>query len=97
MISRQSGYLKSVDVKAVLSTIRIMAEVDPKVAFGIRLRQLREKRGVSQEQLAQMVGMDRSYVGSVERGERNVSLENICKLAAGLAVAPARLLESADA
>ena len=49
-------------------------------------------RGLTQEGLAEKVGLDRSYVGSVERGERNVSLENIGKLAATLRVPPSDLL-----
>ena len=71
-----------------------MAKSDPKRAFGRRLRQLREAGEMSQEQLAQVVGLDRSYVGSVERGERNISLENIHKLASGLNVKPSQLLEA---
>lgn len=57
--------------------------------FGARVRELRHERGLSQEQLAHVSGLDRSYVGQVERGERNITLENIHKLAAGLQV-PAR-------
>jgi transcriptional regulator with XRE-family HTH domain len=48
--------------------------------------------GLSQERLALVVGLDRSYVGSVERGERNVALVNICKIAAGLEVDPCELV-----
>jgi transcriptional regulator with XRE-family HTH domain len=56
------------------------------VRFGNRVRELRKKKGLSQEGLALEAGLDRSYVGGVERGERNVSLENIAKLAAALGV-----------
>ncbi len=62
-----------------------------KSAFGYRLRELRRTRGWSQEEFALRVGLDRSYVGGVERGERNVSLENICLLAAALEISPAEL------
>jgi transcriptional regulator with XRE-family HTH domain len=48
---------------------------------------------MSQEQLAQKAGIDRSYVGGVERGERNISLDNIAKLAAALKVPPRLLFE----
>lgn len=66
---------------------------DCKMLFGKRLRELRLHARLSQEQLAVRADLDRSYVGSVERGERNISLENICKLAAAIGVAPARFLE----
>jgi transcriptional regulator with XRE-family HTH domain len=69
-----------------------MADGDVKVLFGRRVRQLRLERGVSQEAFAHQVRIDRSYYGSIERGERNVSLENICLIAGGLGVPPAELL-----
>ncbi len=70
-----------------------MADGDVKVLFGRRVRQLRKERGVSQEAFAHQIEIDRSYFGSIERGERNVSLENICLIAAGLGVPPAELLK----
>jgi transcriptional regulator with XRE-family HTH domain len=66
---------------------------DVKESFGRRVRALRKARGLSQEGLAHIVGLDRSYVGGVERGERNISLENICLLAQALKVPPSSLLE----
>lgn len=69
-----------------------MAKWDVKIAFGRRLRQLRHAKGWSQEHLAIVVGLDRSYVGSVERGERNVSLENIWRLAHALQVPASELM-----
>jgi transcriptional regulator with XRE-family HTH domain len=60
--------------------------------FGQRVRERRLALGWSQEQLAEVVGLHWTYVGSVERGERNVSLQNICKLAAALEVDPAELV-----
>lgn len=61
------------------------------MAFGERVRQLRRKAAVSQEELASLAGLDRSYIGGVERGERNVSLLNIHKIAKALKVRPEAL------
>lgn len=62
-------------------------------AFGSRIRNLREARGLSQESLAAACGLHRTYVGSVERGERNPGLENIVRFAQALKVDPSALLE----
>jgi transcriptional regulator with XRE-family HTH domain len=65
-----------------------------KSLFGKALRALREERGYSQEELAERAGLHRNYVGGVERGERNVALENIVKLAGALSVRTKDLFES---
>lgn len=61
--------------------------------FGETVRGLREGEGISQEELAHRCGLHRTYIGSVERGERNVSLANIVRIARALKKAPAALLE----
>jgi transcriptional regulator with XRE-family HTH domain len=66
--------------------------LDPRVQFGKRLAQLRKERGWSQEQLALESGLARSYLGGVERGQRNIALLNICRLAEALEVLPSELL-----
>lgn len=65
------------------------------IAFGAAVRALRVERGFPQEAFARLAGMDRSYVGAIERGEFNVSLETMVKLAAGLGVRPSELLRRA--
>lgn len=62
--------------------------------FGERVRALRQERGLSQERLAEMAGVHRTYLSSLERGERNVSLDNIHAIAEALGVSPAELFES---
>lgn len=68
-----------------------------KCAFGRALRRRREALGISQEELAHRAGLHRTYVGDVERGERNVSLLNIVKLASALGTAPSELFQGWDA
>jgi transcriptional regulator with XRE-family HTH domain len=65
--------------------------------FGENLREARQRTGLSQEKLAAKAGIDRTYVGGAERGERNVALVNIVRLAEALEIAPADLLGGLDA
>lgn len=61
-------------------------------SFGQHLAALRRAQGMSQETLALESGLARSYLGGVERGQRNLALVNICRLAQALGMPPARLL-----
>jgi transcriptional regulator with XRE-family HTH domain len=71
--------------------------MDRRIAFGKRIRAVRENRGYSQEQLAELAHLHRTYIGGVERGERNVSLINIWRIADALKVNPSVLFAaSAD-
>lgn len=70
-----------------------MDSQDPKRLFGWRLARLRKEKGWSQEELALRSGLARSYLGGVERGQRNISLENIVRLARTLEVAPSILMD----
>lgn len=63
-------------------------------SFGARLRELRLAAGFSQMELAEAAGLHPTYVSSVERGRRNISLVNIHMLARALTVHPARLLDT---
>lgn len=71
-----------------------MPNPDPRIVFGRRVRELRTERNLSQEKLAELAELHRNYVGGIERGERNVSLINIVKLAHGLRIRPAKLVET---
>jgi transcriptional regulator with XRE-family HTH domain len=66
---------------------------DPKQIFGKHIRNFRKQAGMSQEKLAEVCGLHRTYIGAVERGERNISLLNIVALARALNARPAELLE----
>lgn len=57
-----------------------------RLIFAKNLKQLRVERGLSQELLAEMANLHRTYVGSVERGERNVSIDNMESFANALSV-----------
>ncbi len=65
--------------------------------FGRRIRRLRRDHDLSQEALAGLAELDRTYISGIERGERNPSLVNICRLAGALGVEPAALLEGVPA
>jgi transcriptional regulator with XRE-family HTH domain len=60
--------------------------MDGRGVLAANLRQLRARRKLSQEALADKAGIHRTYVGSVERGERNISIDNICRFAWALGV-----------
>lgn len=74
---RQEGHVKDLEL----------------VAFGARLRALREQAGLTQEELAHAAGLHWTYVGQVERGERNLTYRSILRLARGLQVDAGRLVE----
>lgn len=67
--------------------------MDAQKQFGKRLAALRKARGWSQEALALESGIARSYLGGVERGQRNIALVNICRLAEALGLKPSALLD----
>ena len=57
-----------------------------KEKFGYKVKELRQARNLSQEKFALQIDMDRTYLASVESGKRNISLENISKIAVGLEI-----------
>jgi transcriptional regulator with XRE-family HTH domain len=67
--------------------------IKAKVRFGKKLRSIRKKVGISQEELGFRAGIHRTYVGAIERGEQNVSIENVYKLAKALKVSEKELFD----
>ncbi len=70
--------------------------MDPRIAFGRQVRAQREALGYSQEELAEMAQLHRTYIGGVERGERNISLLNIWQVAEALSVSPSTFFPTVE-
>ena len=66
------------------------------VAIGQAIRTRRRNQGISQEHLAYLAGIDRSHMGKIERGERNVSLLNLIRICIALQIRASELLAAAD-
>ena len=71
----------------------MVSDQDLLLMFGKRLRSARKATGLSQEKLAHKAGVNRTYVGAVERGERNLSLLNILTFATALEIDPGDLVQ----
>jgi len=56
------------------------------IAFGKRVREVRKSKGISQEKLAEMAGIDRSYMGNIERGEKNITLKKVYEICEALEI-----------
>ena len=69
-----------------------MKQKDIRIVVGEKIRALREKLGWSQEELGFESGLHRNYIGGVERGERNIAIVNLAKIASALGVRPRDLL-----
>lgn len=63
-----------------------MSENNINVLFGKRIKQLRMQKGLSQEELGYEAGLHRTYIGQIERAEKNITLKNIAKIAKELDV-----------
>ena len=73
--------------------LRMGKRADILERFGQRVRELRKEQGYSQERFAAACGLDRTYIGGIERGERNVALRNIEVIAQTLGITLAELLD----
>lgn len=73
-----------------------MAKRDVLKAFGDRVRKIRAQLGLSQEELARIAKIDRTYIGGIERGERNAGIKNVHRIADALGVPAADLFREDD-
>lgn len=73
-----------------------MSSIDLNARFAVNVRRMRRQQGISQEELADRCGLHRTYVGSVERGERNVTLSTVTRFAAALGVDAPELLRDPE-
>jgi len=64
--------------------------------LGANIKKYRNKRDISQERLAEITGLHRTYIGSTERGERNISIKNIEKIANALSIEVFELLKGGE-
>jgi transcriptional regulator with XRE-family HTH domain len=71
-----------------------VSSVDIRVRFGNRLRYLRKKKGWTQAEMADLLGLDRSYVGEIEQGKRNPCLLNLEVIADGLQISLPKLFSN---
>jgi transcriptional regulator with XRE-family HTH domain len=74
-----------------------MAKRDVLKSFGERVRGIRTLKGLSQEELARLASIDRTYIGGIERGERNAGIKNVWRIADALGVPAAELFREAGA
>lgn len=65
-----------------------------RLLFASNMRRLRESQRLTQEQLAALTGLHRTYIGSVERGERNISIDNMERIALALGVSLSAMLQA---
>jgi transcriptional regulator with XRE-family HTH domain len=63
-----------------------MTTDDRMIAFGKRVREVRKSKGISQEKLAEMAAIDRSYMGNIERGEKNITLKKAYEICDALGI-----------
>lgn len=66
------------------------------LAFGEAVRSIRLEKGISQERLAELAGIDRSYMGGVERGEHNIALINIKRISSALNIPISKIMKNSN-
>ena len=76
--------------------VLIMADDDINKRIGLNITILREQRGLTQEKLAELASLHRAYIGQIERGEKNIGLRNLKKIAKALGIQISDLLDVHD-
>jgi transcriptional regulator with XRE-family HTH domain len=71
-------------------------DTDPRLMFGTAVRRLRRRKGISQEKLAELAGIHRTYMGDVERGTRNLALVNMTRIANALGLPLSELIREME-
>ena len=69
-----------------LAVVNEMTTDERMIAFGKRVREVRKGKGISQERLAEMADIDRSYMGNIERGEKNITLKKAYEICDALEI-----------
>lgn len=77
----------------ILALMNIESNTDYLSTLGKKVRELRVEQNLSQEQLADACGFDRTYISLIERGKRNISFTNLVTLAKGLGLSVSKLVE----
>lgn len=78
----------------IIYLVSLVMKYTARNAFGKRMKELRLSRGLSQEKLGDIAGLHRTYIGSIERGEQNISVDNIAKVAKALKVKTSELFKN---
>lgn len=86
IIKKDMAKLKKAQDNLKQDLDKLSKTLKPEARFGIKVRSLREKQGISQSELATRAGLHMTYIGQVERGERNLTLDSITKIAHALNV-----------
>lgn len=73
-----------------------MTKDERMIAFGKRVHEARKSKGISQERLAEMAGIDRSYMGNIERGEKNITLKKAYEICDALGIEIRDLVQGSD-
>lgn len=84
--------LHSLHTISSIATTNYMAKKKILIAFGEKVRQLRKEKGLSQEELSFKADLHRTYIGMIERAEKNITLTNIEKIAKALEISTSKLL-----